>query len=151
MTTIKAQSPILPIEVEIGDTVVKGRINMAISRRKVLGDTTLSESRKIAEIEKAEASAVEANDLDAIDRYEDEKAEHVGHIIKTALGERFYNEVLLACGQGEPAEPGVCNEVMYQIMYGITEALAERNGSNTINQAARSLNGVSDALQTHEN
>lgn len=152
MAKICMQSPIVPLEVEIGEAVVTGRMNLAPARLAVIGKAAMNTARELELVEGAKRAAADSDDLDAYMSAEKDIAAKIEPLIKSVLGDKFYQDILTACGGGEPLEPEECNEVTYKIMWAIADAVGQRKPeaqqSYEDKLAAHYLEEVSDALQS---
>ncbi len=146
---LTVQSPIVPLEVEIGDKTVNGRMNLAPTRLGAISKLALKTAEELRSIEESNVAADEAGDLEAFTEGEAKIAEKIAPLVQSVLGKEFYNEILEACGAEE--EPAACNGAMYAIMNAISETIGERNAAATNDKAAHYLAEVPDALQADAN
>lgn len=152
MAKITVASTIVPLEVQIGEAIVKGRMNLSPARLGVISRAAQKTARELDVVESEKLQALDVEDLDSYMQAEKRIAAKIAPIIKGVLGDGFYDEVIVACGNGEAVSPSECNEVMYEIMWAIADALAERypdaTESYTDKMAAHYLAEVPDALQS---
>ena len=132
------------LSIELGDATVTARID--------LRDSTIDKNFKILRSKRVEAErlmakqdALESKDGPEADGLAKGMAAIIAPAIIAAIGEESYNEILAACGDGDPVEPEEANMLMTLVFAEIEAVMVERFKAFRGSKAAHYLQELNNA------
>lgn len=139
MKTLKVRKSFERFEVEVGDETVTctidctdGNLNACVAKAMKARDEALA-------LDEARAKTTDRKSLDRLAR---KMAGIVGGVVRGAIGDESYDEILTACGDGVKLRPEQCNLVMVQVFALVCQAYIERLDDVKQSKAAHYLQEV---------
>ncbi len=145
MRSIKVVAPYEPIEVTIGDVVVKIRVNTTIDGILDLSEACQKAYQKIKPLVKLQKDAEASKDTKKIREFNNKIADVLEVPIKAGIGVEGYDALYSACAQDGPIKKADCNIVMMEVFRQIYEISQEYRNTQLNKKAAHYLAEVQDA------
>lgn len=142
---IVARQPYEPLVVEIGDRTVNARINATVDGLLDISEACKKAANKIGAIQKLRDEAVAQQDAKKMRKLNMQFADVLETAVKSAIGEKSYDEIVAACGQGFEVSKADCNIVIGDVFYAIYETVRERTEESLNKKAAHYLSEVENA------
>lgn len=127
MKTISTKAPYEPLEIEIGNQVVKTAIDVSVDGLLALAAKCKKAAQKMKALESLHDKARKGKHAEALKRLNAELAKVMEGPIKQAIGEDDYEAVVKACGMGREIAKEDCNPVFAMVFRVINETVKERN------------------------
>ncbi len=142
---LKVKAPYEPLSVEIGDEVVNARINVTVDGLIDIGEACTKAADKMGTLQKLHDDAEKSKDTKKLRKLNAQIADVLEGAVKAGIGEKSYDEIIAACGQGFEVKKTDCNIVMVKVFYAIYETVKERQEDALNEKAAHYLAEVDDA------
>lgn len=142
MKTIRLQTVVEPLNIEIGDQVIEAEIRCDDSTLNSISAKLNKAKDRIYALDRLKD---QTDDPKKLDKMAKELADLMAPIIKQGVGEETYEAVLTACGGGRRVSPKNANLVMTQLFAVVAQTAAERIEAAQGSKAAHYLQEVAHA------
>lgn len=139
MKTLKVKKSFERFEVEIGDETVTCTIDCTDTNVNAIAAKCIAARDKALALDSIKAKTADRKKLDELSV---KMANVIGPVIKDAIGEKAYDAILTACGDGVRLKPEQCNLVMVQVFATVCQAIFDRLNDVKQSKAAHYLQDV---------
>lgn len=139
MKTLKVKKSFERFEVEVGDETVTCAIDCTDTNVNAITARCIAARDKALALDLIKAKTVDRKKLDEMSV---KMANTIGPVIKDAIGEKSYDAILTACGDGVRLKPEQCNLVMVQVFATVCQVIFDRLNDVKQSKAAHYLQDV---------